>query len=206
MWHVVGDASAATALDADTGEPVEEPIVREASDRATRETARRHAATLAVESSRRAATEAALTATEQVRDITRIPPPTPAWRAPMDGGYTLSSGFGPRWGKVHPAQDFAAPVGTPVRSPSNGTVVFAGWQGPYGYKVEIQLWEGTVIWFAHNSAIGVTQGQPVVTGQVVAASGDTGNSTGPHLHMEVHPAGGEPVPVMEWLAAHGIPM
>ncbi len=196
------DTAAAATADAVLGDA----IMRDTPERAARSAERARSATLAAETTRRAATEAALAATEQVKDIARVPPPAPAWQAPLDGGYNLTSGFGPRWGKLHPAQDFATPVGNPVRSPSNGTVVFAGWDGSYGHKLEIQLWDGTVVWFAHNSALGVTQGQAVVTGQVVAASGNTGHSTGPHVHMEVRPGGGDPVPVMEWLAARGIPM
>lgn len=200
---VAVDGSGSALPDADLGDV----IVRNAQARAARGADRVRAATLAEESGRRAATEAALATTEQVKEIAKIPPPAPAWQKPLDCGYTLTSGFGLRWGTVHPAQDFATPEGTPVRSPSSGTVLFAGWDGSYGNKLEIQLWDGTVVWFAHNSALAVAQGQAVVTGQVIAASGNTGHSTGPHVHLEVHPGGGgDPVPVMEWLAAHGIPM
>ena len=81
------------------------------------------------------------------------------WVPFMGGGYQLTSGFGMRWGSMHPGQDFAVPVGTPVKSMSTGTVIFAGWQGGYGNKVEIQYWDGTVSWFAHNSKLLVTQGR-----------------------------------------------
>ena len=81
------------------------------------------------------------------------------WVPFMGGGYQLTSGFGMRWGSMHPGQDFAVPVGTPVKAMSSGTVIFAGWQGGYGNKVEIQYWDGTVSWFAHNSKLLVTQGR-----------------------------------------------
>ena len=109
------------------------------------------------------------------------------WVPFMGGGYQLTSGFGMRWGSMHPGQDFAVPVGTPVKSMSTGTVIFAGWQGGYGNKVEIQYWDGTVSWFAHNSKLLVTQGENVTPGEVVSLSGNTGHSTGPHVHVEIHP-------------------
>ena len=89
---------------------------------------------------------------------------------------------------MHPGQDFAVPVGTPVKAMSTGTVIFAGWQGGYGNKVEIQYWDGTVSWFAHNSKLLVTQGENVTPGRARLESGNTGHSTGPHVHVEIHPA------------------
>ncbi|MEP6630820.1 MAG: M23 family metallopeptidase, partial [Lapillicoccus sp.] len=78
-----------------------------------------------------------------------------AWVAPIghDSGFQMTSGFGMRWGAMHPGQDFAVAVGTPVRALSSGTVLFAGWEGGYGNKLEIQYWDGTVSWFAHNSKL-----------------------------------------------------
>ena len=121
----------------------------------------------------------------------------------MGGGYQLTSGFGMRWGSMHPGQDFAVPVGTPVKSMSTGTVIFAGWQGGYGNKVEIQYWDGTVSWFAHNSRLLVRKGENVAPGEVVSLSGNTGHSTGPHVHVEIHPNDGSPVPPIPWLKKIG---
>ncbi len=131
-------------------------------------------------------------------------PDPEAWAPPIGPGSALTSGFGMRWGSMHPGQDFAIPVGTPVKAMSSGTVIFAGWSGGYGNKVEIQYWEGTVSWYAHNSRLMVKTGQAVSPGQVVSLSGNTGHSTGPHLHLEVHPAGGSPVPPVTWLKTTGI--
>jgi murein DD-endopeptidase MepM/ murein hydrolase activator NlpD len=131
-------------------------------------------------------------------------PDTEAWAPPIGPGFALTSGFGMRWGSMHPGQDFAIPVGTPVKAMSSGTVIFAGWSGGYGNKVEIQYWDGTVSWYAHNSRLMVKTGQAVSPGQVVSLSGNTGHSTGPHLHLEVHPAGGSPVPPVTWLKNTGI--
>lgn len=126
------------------------------------------------------------------------------WVAPISN-YTLTSGFGWRWGRMHPAQDLAAPVGTPVRALSSGTVTFAGWSDlGYGNLIQIRYWDGTVSWYAHNSQLLVGSGDKVEPGQVVAHSGNTGNSTGPHLHLEIHPQGGESVSPPEWLAQRGV--
>ncbi|MDQ6896344.1 MAG: M23 family metallopeptidase [Actinomycetota bacterium] len=129
---------------------------------------------------------------------------TTGWVAPVGPGSQLTSGFGMRWGVMHPGQDFAVPVGTPVRAMSSGTVTFAGWSGGYGNKVEIQYWDGTVSWFAHNSQLLVAQGEQVTPGETVSLSGNTGHSTGAHLHLEIHPGNGTPVPPIGWLTAKGI--
>jgi murein DD-endopeptidase MepM/ murein hydrolase activator NlpD len=126
------------------------------------------------------------------------------WVSPV-AGYTLTSGFGFRWGKMHPAQDLACPVGSPVHSLSSGTVIFAGWSTEgYGNFVKIRYWDGTVSWMAHNSRLLVSVGETVTPGQVIAYSGSTGNSTGPHVHLEIHPDDGAAVPPMVWLAKHGV--
>lgn len=126
------------------------------------------------------------------------------WVAPFSG-YTLTSGFGWRWGRLHPAQDLAAATGTPVRALSSGRVVFAGWSDKgYGNLVKIKYWDGTVSWYAHNSRLLVRQGQHVAPGKTVSRSGSTGHSTGPHLHLEIHPGGKKAVPPRSWLAGKGI--
>ncbi|GAB3880484.1 M23 family metallopeptidase [Terrabacter terrigena] len=126
------------------------------------------------------------------------------WVSPVSG-YTLTSGFGWRWGKMHPAQDLACPVGTSVRALSSGTVIFAGWSNEgYGNFVKIRHWDGTVSWMAHNSRLLVSVGEEVAPGQLVAYSGSTGNSTGPHVHLEIHPDDGAAVAPRTWLADHGV--
>ena len=119
--------------------------------------------------------------------------------------YVLSSPFGMRWGVLHPGEDFACPVGTPVMAMSLGRVTSAGYQGGYGNKIEITYWDGTVSWFGHLSAIKTKVGDLVMPGQVVALSGSTGFSTGPHLHLEIHlKQGAPPIDPLPWLRAHGI--
>lgn len=126
------------------------------------------------------------------------------WVSPV-AGYTLTSGFGLRWGKMHPAQDLACPVGSPVHALSSGTVVFAGWSTEgYGNLVKVRYWDGTVSWMAHNSRLLVAVGDAVSPGQPIAFSGSTGHSTGPHVHLEIHPGDGSAVVPTTWLAARGV--
>lgn len=83
----------------------------------------------------------------------------------------------------HEGDDFAVPVGTPVRAAHSGTVRYAGWLGYYGNYVGIQSPEGYGTGYAHLSQINVSVGQNVSEGQVIGRSGNTGNSSGPHLHF-----------------------
>ncbi len=126
-----------------------------------------------------------------------------AWRLPIRH-YTLTSGFGQRWGRLHAGNDFAAPVGSRLVAMSSGTVTFAGAQSGYGNKVEIRYWNGTVSYYGHMDRVTAHVGQRVNPGSLVGYSGNTGHSTGPHLHLEIHPGGHGPVNPMPWLRAHGI--
>ena len=125
------------------------------------------------------------------------------WVLPVES-YRFTSPFGSRWGRLHAGNDFAAPIGTPVAAMSGGTVVFAGTQTGFGMKVEIRYWDGTVSWYAHMSRIDVSVGDEVKSGQIVGAVGNTGHSTGPHLHLEIHPDGGGPIDPLPWLATQGL--
>lgn len=125
------------------------------------------------------------------------------WVMPIDGAIK-TSGFGPRWGRLHAGNDFGCSIGTPLKSMSKGTVIFAGAQSGYGNKVEIRYWDGTVSYFGHMNSVGVTVGQEVFPGEVVGECGNTGRSTGPHLHLEIHPNGGGPIDPSPWLAKHGL--
>ncbi|MEV7420485.1 M23 family metallopeptidase [Streptomyces sp. NPDC089919] len=115
-----------------------------------------------------------------------------AWTDPVDH-YTLSATFGKGgtlWSHKHSGQDFAVPVGTPVKAVHGGTVVKAGPNGAgdgpaYGNAVVIKHGNGTYSQYAHLSKVQVKIGQKVATNQQIALSGNTGNSTGPHLHFEI---------------------
>ena len=118
--------------------------------------------------------------------------------------YVKTSGFGYRWGSLHAGEDFAAPIGTPVHAISSGVIVFAGVESGYGNKIEIRHWDGTCSWYGHLSEIDVKVGEKVDTGELIGKVGSTGHSTGPHLHLEIHPHGNGPVDPLPWLRAHGL--
>ncbi|MGL3807725.1 M23 family metallopeptidase [Paeniglutamicibacter sp. R2-26] len=86
---------------------------------------------------------------------------------------------------IHNGLDYAVPMGTPIKASAAGTVVQAGWAGHSGFRVEIDHGNGLHTSYNHNSAVKVAVGQKVERGEVVSLSGSTGNSTGPHLHLEV---------------------
>ena len=97
----------------------------------------------------------------------------------------LSSRFGTRWGRMHYGIDLAAPVGTKIRASDGGTVIFAGRQGSYGNVVRIDHGGNRVTVYAHCSKLLVSKGDKVYQGQHIANVGNTGRSTGSHLHFEV---------------------
>lgn len=101
----------------------------------------------------------------------------------------VTSNYGRRWFRMHNGMDVAAPVGTAIKAVKEGRVVYSGWMGGYGYAVDIQHANGLRTRYAHCSALKVSVGQSVARGQVIAAMGSTGHSTGPHLHFEVHQNG-----------------
>ncbi len=97
----------------------------------------------------------------------------------------VSSEYGPRGGRQHEGIDLAVPRGTPVRAVAAGRVSYADWAGSYGILVKIDHGGGLETRYAHNSRLEVEPGEYVAAGQIVARSGSTGNSTGPHIHFEV---------------------
>ena len=124
----------------------------------------------------------------------------PDYVLPDAGVFT--SGFKWRWGRMHAGIDLAGPYGSPVRAVTAGIVVEAGEESGYGNIVKIRHADGVETYYAHLSSI-LVAGGPVAAGQVIALEGNTGHSTGPHLHFEVHinDVAIDPVP---WLAEHGI--
>ncbi|HLS90709.1 MAG TPA: peptidoglycan DD-metalloendopeptidase family protein, partial [Limnochordia bacterium] len=106
-----------------------------------------------------------------------------AFSWPVSG--RISSRYGPRWGRMHYGIDIAVNTGTPVKAAARGRVSFAGWNGGYGYLVIIDHGNNIETRYAHLSRIAVQVGQYVSRGSVIAYSGNTGNSTGPHLHFEI---------------------
>jgi len=99
--------------------------------------------------------------------------------------YRLTSKFGLRWNRQHKGIDMSTDTGTDVMASLDGTVSFAGWYGDYGYLVIIDHGDGVFTKYGHNSKILVTVGQIVSQYEVIAKSGNTGHSTGPHVHFEI---------------------
>ena len=97
----------------------------------------------------------------------------------------ITSYVGPRWGRTHNGIDLAVNVGTPVKSSTAGTVIQSGWNGGYGISVYVDCGDGMVIRYGHLSETSVEVGQTVAQGDLLGLSGNTGNSTGPHLHFEM---------------------
>ncbi len=94
-----------------------------------------------------------------------------------------------RWGRMHEGIDIAVPTGTPVVAAAAGTVIYAGVLGGYGNLVVVDHGNGLATAYAHNSAYASSVGQVVAQGTVIAYSGNTGNSSGPHVHFEVRVGG-----------------
>ncbi|MDX6261951.1 MAG: hypothetical protein QOH84_3639 [Kribbellaceae bacterium] len=123
----------------------------------------------------------------------------------MISGYHITAGFGQaggRWARNHTGTDFAAPIGTPIRSVMKGVVVSAEFAGSYGRQVRVRHEDGTETWYNHMSKFSVSVGETVYAGDQVGAVGVTGNTTGPHLHFEVRPNAGDPIDPMPWLRNH----
>ena len=97
----------------------------------------------------------------------------------------ISSRFGGRSRGLHTGLDVATSMGTPVKAAASGLVTYAGYKGSYGYLVVIDHGDGIQTYYAHCSKLYVSAGESVSQGQVISAVGSTGNSTGPHLHIEV---------------------
>jgi murein DD-endopeptidase MepM/ murein hydrolase activator NlpD len=99
--------------------------------------------------------------------------------------YRMTSGFGPRWGRIHKGTDFAAAYGTPIYATGDGVVTYAGWSTGYGWLVKIEHEFGYETRFAHNAKLRVKVGQRVSRGQQISDMGNSGRSTGTHVHYEV---------------------
>jgi murein DD-endopeptidase MepM/ murein hydrolase activator NlpD len=118
-----------------------------------------------------------------------------------------SSCYGWRWGALHGGVDIAAPIGTPIYAAHSGVVARAGTATGFGYAVYIRGDDGAVSVYGHVNEYYVRAGERVVAGELIAEVGNRGQSTGPHLHFEVHPGGAmyggqaDPVP---WMRSRGV--
>ncbi len=117
------------------------------------------------------------------------------WLVPVDA-YRLTGRFGDvsgYWSSAHTGLDFATDIGAPIHSIGAGVVVSAAYDGAYGNKTVVRLTDGTEVWYCHQDTLSVVPGQSVTRGEVIGTVGATGNVTGPHLHLEIRPGGGDPV-------------
>ncbi|MFQ1004411.1 M23 family metallopeptidase [Modestobacter sp. SSW1-42] len=120
----------------------------------------------------------------------------------------VTSCYGTRSGTMHNGMDIAAPIGTPIYAPADGVVLQAGPASGFGLAVYLQHADGSITLYGHIDSYSVAAGQRVTAGQQIAAVGNKGQSTGAHLHFEVHQGGlyvnrTNPVP---WLTARGLSM
>jgi murein DD-endopeptidase MepM/ murein hydrolase activator NlpD len=110
----------------------------------------------------------------------------------------VTSPFGWRWGRMHQGIDLGASEGTPIKSAASGTIIYCGWESGYGNLTVIDHGGNLATAYGHQSSIAVTCGQQVAQGEVIGYVGNTGHSTGPHLHFEVR-INGEPVDPLGYL-------
>ncbi|GAA3032574.1 M23 family metallopeptidase [Streptomyces glomeratus] len=118
----------------------------------------------------------------------------------------LSAYFGQagvNWMSVHTGIDFPVSYGTTVMAATDGTVR-TQWNSAYGNMLIVTAKDGTETWYCHLSSYRVPSGTTVKAGQPIAYSGNSGNSTGPHLHFEVRPNGGAAIDPLPWLRSHGL--
>lgn len=109
---------------------------------------------------------------------------------PVTSGYTITSRYGARWGSTHTGLDIAAPTGTAIYAAAGGTVTYVNYSNvSYGNCIKINHGNGVETLYAHCSELYVSSGQTVSQGELIATVGSTGNSTGPHLHLEVRANG-----------------
>ncbi len=133
-------------------------------------------------------------------NLYRIAAERAPFAVPVKAAFRFTSPFGMRWGRLHAGTDFAAPIGTPVYATADGVVTSAGWSSGYGRLIKIQHEFGIETRYAHLNAIRVQVGQRVSRGERIGDMGNSGRSTGPHLHYEVR-MGGDPVNPMIYIRA-----
>ena len=116
--------------------------------------------------------------------------------------WNVTSNYGYRWGRLHAGTDVGVPVGTTVRASRAGQVVTAGWVGGYGNCVMIDHGDGVWTVYGHLSEFSTSVGSYVNQGDQIALSGNTGRSTGPHLHFEIRVNGSsvDPTPYLQGTA------
>jgi murein DD-endopeptidase MepM/ murein hydrolase activator NlpD len=164
--------------------------------------ARLGASVLSAEAQKVHGSEASLDALASDRQVRFADAPI-VWSLPVTG-FVLTSLYGPRWGGMHTGLDMAVPSGTPIYAMADGVVVSTEYSGGYGNRTIVSHKDGTETWYCHQSKFGTTPGAVVKGGELIGYVGSTGNSTGPHLHVEVHPNGGDPINPLTWMRGLGL--
>jgi murein DD-endopeptidase MepM/ murein hydrolase activator NlpD len=179
-----------------TPEAATERLGELAASRTERDQDQARAALVQARADRQAAVAAAAAAAEAARPKAVLPVT----------GARLTSGFGSRWGTLHAGIDLAAPMLTPEYAAMDGIVLEAGPASGFGNAVYIQHENGDVTVYGHMEQILVTAGQVVKAGETIALLGNRGQSTGPHLHFEVHVGGidGTKIDPIPWLRERGV--
>ncbi|MGW0992528.1 M23 family metallopeptidase [Streptomyces sp. NPDC002520] len=224
----VGVTSADSAKGADAGEALRNRIMAQAEQQQSKADSRAEdkAAAAAAAAAEKAAADAAAKAKKEAAakaaaakekaeaearkkaEAERLAALARQFKLPVVS-YTITGTFGQpgsMWSSgYHTGLDFAAPTGTLIKAVHGGTITEAGWAGAYGYRTVLTLDDGTELWFCHQSSITVSAGQKVTTGEVIGRVGATGNVTGPHLHLEVHPGGQSTgIDPAAWLRGKGL--
>lgn len=180
---------------------VDREQVRASRERARDALADRVAAAAALQKKQEAAARALAAAKARAAQLAKL---AKNYSLPVSG-YRLTAGFGEggyRWSSSHTGLDFACAYGSPIRAVAAGTVISAGYDGAYGWKTVIRHADGTESWYAHQSQILVRRGQ-VAAGQIIGRVGMTGNTSGPHLHLEIR-VNDNPVNPLTWLRGKGL--
>ena len=127
------------------------------------------------------------------------------WQYPLTP-VLLTARFGQTglWSSYHTGLDFNGNTGDEIRAIANGEVISASYDGSYGNKTVVRLEDGTEIWYCHQSAFNVSVGDTVTGGEIIGLVGATGHVTGSHLHVEVHPGGGDAVDPYTAMQQHGL--
>jgi murein DD-endopeptidase MepM/ murein hydrolase activator NlpD len=200
-------ATATTQVQTGNADPIQEPQAARAERRLQRHLARRG----------RALTEISRRAARYDRELQGLREvlvkygyhgdPSSAQMVLPIANYRMSAGFGltgPLWESTHGGQDFSAASGEPLVAVAAGTIAEVGDAGPYGLRTILTLEDGTEIWYCHQTSASVLPGDVVEIADEIGTVGSTGNSTGPHLHLEVRPGGGSPVNPAQWFAEAGL--
>ncbi|MFD3512463.1 M23 family metallopeptidase [Streptomyces sp. NPDC058657] len=151
--------------------------------------------------------ERARVAAEKRAEAERLAKLAASYSMPVSS-YTLTATYGQSgsmWSSgQHTGLDFAGQAGAPLKAVHGATVKSAGWSGSYGYRIVLELPDGTEVWYCHLSQMSVSVGEKVSTGQVIGNMGATGNVSGVHLHLEVHTPGGDGIDPAAWLRGKGL--